>query len=846
MNRKMAMPELVAIFDHAPVGIVFVRDGLLQHCNRRFCEISGYAENEVFGQRARVLYESEVEYERLRRWAREALLAGDPFDAEIPIRRRDGELVYCRLHATAVDAGNPREGTVWIVEDLEEQTRVRDELWNAQRDLDATFAAANVGIILVRDRRVIRCNPRISEMFGYQPAEIIGRSSRIFYISDADFAAAGEIYPDISAGGTHRREQWLRRKDGSTFWALISGRYIDPQNTGLGSVWIIEDMSERKRQDERLESALAEQRMIFDNAAFGIAYVSGPHLQRCNDRFASMFGYEAGTLAGCLVSELFPDATSYAEYASTAEEMLRRQGDYVGEVQMRRLNGSLVWVRGTAKRVAWDQGGGAIWIAEDITDRRCAQEALLRAHDELEVRVAERTAELETANVHLQSEIFERMQAEKRIWHIAHHDALTGLPNRALLQDRLSQALIAAERGNNRVAVLFLDLDRFKSVNDSLGHDVGDALLKIVADRLVSVVRDVDTVCRLGGDEFVIILGAVTGPDDAVMIAERVVEVLGQPVDAMGHALRASTSIGIALFPDDATDAQSLMKSADAAMYTAKSRGRNNFQFFSADMNAAAMRFFHLEQKLRHAVENNELVLYFQPQVDTVAHRVCGLEALVRWQSPKAGLVPPAEFIPVAEETGLIIELGEWVLRETCRQIRQWHDAGWPRVPVAVNLSARQFQQRDLVGRIRRILDEYGVAPAMLELEITESSLMHGVDDALVQVRALAEMGIRLAIDDFGTGYSSLSYLKRFPVSRLKIDRTFVRDLCTDREDAAIVASIIGLADTLGLEVVAEGVETTAQLSALRYEGCTLCQGFLFSKPRPADEVAAIFAANAV
>jgi diguanylate cyclase (GGDEF)-like protein/PAS domain S-box-containing protein len=559
-----------------------------------------------------------------------------------------------------------------------------------------------------------------------------------------------------------------------------------------------------------------------------------------------MFGYEAGTLAGCLVSELFPDATSYAEYASTAEEMLRRQGDYVGEVQMRRLNGSLVWVRGTAKRVAWDQGGGAIWIAEDITDRRCAQEALLRAHDELEVRVAERTAELETANVHLQSEIFERMQAEKRIWHIAHHDALTGLPNRALLQDRLSQALIAAERGNNRVAVLFLDLDRFKSVNDSLGHDVGDALLKIVADRLVSVVRDVDTVCRLGGDEFVIILGAVTGPDDAVMIAERVVEVLGQPVDAMGHALRASTSIGIALFPDDATDAQSLMKSADAAMYTAKSRGRNNFQFFSADMNAAAMRFFHLEQKLRHAVENNELVLYFQPQVDTVAHRVCGLEALVRWQSPKAGLVPPAEFIPVAEETGLIIELGEWVLRETCRQIRQWHDAGWPRVPVAVNLSARQFQQRDLVGRIRRILDEYGVAPAMLELEITESSLMHGVDDALVQVRALAEMGIRLAIDDFGTGYSSLSYLKRFPVSRLKIDRTFVRDLCTDREDAAIVASIIGLADTLGLEVVAEGVETTAQLSALRYEGCTLCQGFLFSKPRPADEVAAIFAANAV
>ena len=843
MISKMAMPELLAIFDHAPVGIVFVREGLLQHCNRRFCELSGYAEDEVFGQRARVLYESEAEYERLRHWAREALLAGDPFDAEIPMRRRDGSLIYCRLHAAAIDRDNPREGTVWIVEDLEEQTRIRDELWNAQRDLEATFAAANVGIVLIRGRRIVRANPRLAEMFCYRENELLGRSARLFYISDADFEAAGEIYPLIAAGGTHRREQWLRRKDGASFWALMIGRFVDAQHPDLGSVWIIEDMSERKRQDELLQSALTEQKMIFDNAAFGIIYVSGAHLQRCNDRFADMLGFDSGKLIGRFVREIFPGEAAYAEYASAAEAGLRRDGSFVGEVQLQRRDGSLFWVRATAKRVGWDQGGGAIWVVEDITERRLAQEALLRAHDELETRVAARTAELETANVQLQSEIFERMQAEKRIWHIAHHDALTGLPNRALLQDRLDQALIAAERNRNHVAVLFLDLDRFKNVNDSLGHDVGDALLQIVADRLVAVVRDIDTVCRLGGDEFVIILGAVNGPDDAVLICERIIAALAQPVDAMGHALRASTSIGIAFYPDDASDAPTLMKSADAAMYAAKSRGRNNFQFFSADLNAEALRFFQLEQKLRHAVGNRELVLYYQPQVDTSAHRVCALEALVRWQSPKSGLVPPAEFIPVAEETGLIVELGEWVLREACRQLREWHEAGWPRVPIAVNLSARQFQQRDLVARIRNILDETGLSPAMLELEITESCLMHSVDDALAQVRALAEMGIRLVIDDFGTGYSSLSYLKRCPVSQLKIDRSCVRDRCTDREDAAIVSSIIGLARTLDLDVVAEGVETTAQLAALRYEGCTFCQGYLFSRPRPAAEVAAIFGA---
>lgn len=846
MDRNFAVPELLAIFDHAPVGIVFIREGRLQRCNRRFCEMLGYGIDEVFGQPARMLYASDGDYQRLRAWARETLLAGDSFDSEMPLRRRDGATVHCRLHATAVDSDNPRGGSVWIVEDIEEQMRLKDVLWDTQRDLEATFAAAHVGIMLMRDRVVVRNNPRLEEIFGYGTGEIAGRSARIFYLSDGEFEAAGEIYLTLAAGGTHRREQWLRRKDGRSFWALISGRYIDAGCPEIGSVWIVEDMTERKRQDERLQAALAEQRMMFDNAAFGIVYVYGRFVQRCNQRCADLFGYRIDETSGRLVSEMFADEGDYAAYNAEAENGLRRHGAFVGETRVRRKDGSLFWMRGTAQRVAWEQGGGAIWVIEDVTERRLAQDALLRAHEELELRVAERTAELENANVQLQSEVFERMQAEERVWHIAHHDALTGLPNRSLLQDRLARALTGAERAGGRVAVLFLDLDRFKSVNDTLGHDVGDALLKIVAGRLQAVVRDIDTVCRLGGDEFVVVLGAVAGTDDAVMIAERIVAELARPAEIAGHALRAPTSIGIALFPEDGRDAQALMKAADTAMYAAKSRGRNNFQFFSPVMNDLATRFFHIEQRLRRAIEEGEFVLHFQPQVDVSRHRVCGLEALIRWRDAESGdLVPPGEFIPVAEETGLIVDIGDWVLRETCRQMRLWHDAGWPRVPVAVNLSPRQFQQASLATRVRDILAAAGIAPELLELELTESSLMQSAGDPLVQMQALTDLGLRLTIDDFGTGYSSLSHLKRFPVSRLKIDRSFVRDICEDRDDAAIVASIIGLARTLDLEVVAEGVESTAQLAALRKEGCRICQGFLFSRPRPAEESAAIFAVAA-
>jgi diguanylate cyclase (GGDEF)-like protein len=409
------------------------------------------------------------------------------------------------------------------------------------------------------------------------------------------------------------------------------------------------------------------------------------------------------------------------------------------------------------------------------------------------------------------------------------------------LHDRLQQTLAQAQRGQHRVAVMFLDLDRFKSVNDTLGHAVGDELLKHVAERLTGVVRAVDTVSRLGGDEFVVVLHEVSSPDDAVQVAEKILGALSAAVSIDGHQLRATPSIGISMFPDDGDEVFALMKNADTAMYHAKAAGRNNFQFYARDMNEQAAHFFSLETRLRQAIEGGQLMLYYQPLIDWPRRAVCGMEALVRWSDPEHGIVAPGEFIPIAEETGLIMPIGEWVLVEALRQNRAWQQEGRPLLPVSVNLSPRQFRQKDLVDTLRRILHDTGQPARLLELEITESTLMHDIGETQAKLQEIAAMGVHLAIDDFGTGYSSLSYLKRFPVHKLKIDQSFVRDLKFDPEDAAIVAAIIGLARSLGLDTLAEGVESREQLDVLLGLGCERFQGYLFSPPLPPAGADGIF-----
>jgi len=427
----------------------------------------------------------------------------------------------------------------------------------------------------------------------------------------------------------------------------------------------------------------------------------------------------------------------------------------------------------------------------------------------------------------------------QKMAHLAHHDFLTDLPNRILLSDRIENAIALARRHGKQRALLFLDLDRFKHINDSLGHPIGDKLLQSVAHRLVACVRGSDTVSRQGGDEFVILLAEIEHAKDAARSAEKILQALAAPHSIAGTELHVSASIGISIYPDDGRDAETLIKCADTAMYHAKDRGRNNYQFFTEDMNVRAVERQFLEGNLRRAVERREFVLHYQPKINLETGSITGVEALIRWRHPERGLIPPALFVPIAEDCGLIVPIGRWVLREACRQAQAWIAAGLPPLPVAVNISALEFQSKGFLEGVRAILEETRLNPGCLELELTESVLMPAGSPAPTLI-ALKALGLRLAIDDFGTGYSSLSYLRQFPIDTLKIDQSFVREITTGSLDDTIVSAIIGMGKTLKQSVVAEGVETGEQLAFLQRLRCNEGQGYHFSRPVSADAFATL------
>jgi diguanylate cyclase (GGDEF)-like protein/PAS domain S-box-containing protein len=520
-------------------------------------------------------------------------------------------------------------------------------------------------------------------------------------------------------------------------------------------------------------------------------------------------------ITGRPASELESDARSWLRAIHEDDrqrvQYARRQkaplGAYDIEYRVVRADGSVRWVHDRAFPIR--NAAGEVYriagIAEDVTEAKLSREQLAQ---------------------------------------LAHYDSLTGLPNRVLLNDRLRQAVAQARRNNWTLGILFLDLDRFKLVNDTLGHVTGDLLLKQVAARLTASLRPSDTVARLSGDEFAVILPELSSPQNAGHVAQKVLRALAAPYDLEGHEVFVTVSIGITLYPVDSQDVEVLLRNADAAMYGAKTAGRNNFQYYTEAMNARAAEKLQLETRMRRALERREFVLHYQPKIDIASGRVSGLEALLRWQSPDQGLVPPAQFIPLLEETGLIVPVGEWVAQAACTQIRAWRDAGIRPVPVAINLSARQLRQPGFSEVMRRALAESAVEPQLIQIEITESSLMENPEEAIVMLKQLEALGILLAADDFGTGYSSLSYLKRFPLDALKIDRSFVRDITVDADDAVIARTVITLAHSLGLKVVAEGVETEEQLRFLGENGCDEAQGYLFSKPLPAAACAALLGAE--
>ncbi|HYE37074.1 EAL domain-containing response regulator [Methylocaldum sp.] len=432
------------------------------------------------------------------------------------------------------------------------------------------------------------------------------------------------------------------------------------------------------------------------------------------------------------------------------------------------------------------------------------------------------------------SDITERKQIEDRLRNLAHYDTLTGLPNRELFNTRLNEAINRTRHNNTDLALLFIDLDRFKTVNDSLGHNAGDELLRQVAARLKQSVRESDVTARLGGDEFTVILENMTEPQKAEIVAQKIIHALNKPVNLHGHQIFISPSIGIAFYPSDATDIEELVKNADRAMYTAKREGRNTFKFYSPGMNAAALERLALETQLRWALEKNQFVLNYQPQIDLQTGAVIGVEALIRWDHPDLGLVPPDQFIPLLEETNLILPVGEWVLRTGCRQLREWHTLGLYPLRLAANISVRQYRLDHLVPLLDAIIAETQVDPSCLELEITESIMIENLDATLQIFEAFRKRGIRISIDDFGTGYSSLSYLQRLPIDALKIDRSFIQNIHTSASDMTITKAIISLAHSLGIKVIAEGIENSRHLDLLREEHCEEGQGYFINQPLPA------------
>jgi len=712
-----------------------------------------------------------------------------------------------------------------------------------------------IGIVFLRNRIVQHCNPFAEHLFGFVPGAMVGTSTREWYANPADFdALATDFYPTLSTLKAHTTELILRRQSGELFWGRMSGRIFDSGNPlEGGSIWVIEDTSERHAAEAALRNANALTGAVFNSANVSIIATStAGTINLINATAQRWLGYSAAELVGKATPAILHEMSEVVERSQALSQEMgmpiapgfdvfvakaRMYGSDEREWTYIRKDGSRFPVHLSISALQNEAGDitGFIGIGVDITDRRRADEAIQQANEALEQRVLQRTAELEAANLQLKAEIDTRGRMEQEMRHMAHYDSLTGLPNRNLLNDRIEQAIEMARRNNHKVGVLFIDLDHFKTINDTLGHHIGDLLLSQVASRMSFMLRATDTLGRLGGDEFLFLAPEVDDLDKLAVIAAKFIEILAQPIAVSSHLLHVTPSIGVCCYPDHGTDRATLMRNADTAMYFAKASGRNNFKFYTESLNADVDSRFQIENALRYALGQNELYLHYQPLLDMGSNTVLGMEALLRWNSKTLGPLSPAQFIPIAEESGLIVPIGAWVLRESCLQVKRWREIHGENYMLAVNLSPQQFRQPDLVSGVAAILAETGFPPSALELEITESSLMHNVSDVISTLHQLVGLGVRLAIDDFGTGYSSLSYLRHFPVHKLKIDQSFVRDIGVDKRSLGIVTTIISLAATLELEVIAEGVETQAQQDELIRQGCRYLQGYWLSRPLPVE-----------
>ena len=716
---------------------------------------------------------------------------------EFRLRDAKGAMVWLNNSMTIVsnEKGWPLVAT-GIAIDVTARRYYESALRESEEKYRVTMGAVQAGIFILQDMKFRFVNPKLCAMFGFREDECIDKMGPLDLVSPEQREMVAEWMARCTAGDCGEPYKVVgARKDGSGFPLMMLGESsrLDDRPASVGT---LVDLSSQRQAEESLKLSArvfenAQESIILTDAKFNIVSV--------NPAFLEMTGYEAEEVLG-KNPRLLSSGRHSTEFYVAMWQTINTEDKWQGEIWNCRKNGDVfpVWVRISVYRDAAGKACNYVGIATDISERLAAQESIRQ---------------------------------------LAYFDPLTQLPNRRMLQDRVGQALASAEREGKLSALLFIDLDQFKTINDSLGHSAGDQLLIEVAKRLLGCVRRMDTVARLGGDEYVVLLTDVT-LEGTSEVARKILDVVALPFQFNEHELGVTPSLGISVFPQDGRDFETLLKHADTAMYRAKDSGRNAYQFFTREMNAAALERLMLENSLRQGLERGEFILYYQPQINVASGLIVGAEALVRWRHPKIGLVPPGKFIPAAETSGLIVSIGEWVLRESCRQNRAWQDAGLPLISVAVNISSVQFRGGQLEENVRSVLADTGMPAKFLELELTEGILMGGANETVETLKRLSEMGVKLAIDDFGTGYSSLSYLKRFPIDKLKIDQSFVRDIVSDPDDWAIANAVISMGHSLRMSVIAEGVEHAEQLEILRNEGCDEVQGYHFSVPLPAGEFA--------
>ncbi|HEY5683623.1 MAG TPA: EAL domain-containing protein [Sulfuricaulis sp.] len=704
------------------------------------------------------------------------------------------------------DADGGLQGAIVVNQDVTQMQQTQKALRENEDFLDRSQRVASVGSwewdVVTQQ---VRWSEEMFRVYGMEKKDFDGTyASAIANTHPNDIALLERnIERVLRQGIATSMEFRILRPDGKARW--VQGQtepFFNAKGEIIRVIGTVRDITERKQAEEALWENEIRYRTLFEAAKDAIFLMKDGLFMDCNQHTLEMFGCQRHEIIGRSLIDFSPP--------------YQLDGRPSKEKSLQKINAAL---GGEPQFFEW------VHIHLDGTS----------FHAEVSLNAI--TLNNERYLHAIVRDISERMQAQEKLQYLAHHDSLTGLPNRAMFLERLDHALTRARWTSRPLAVLFLDLDRFKNINDTLGHDIGDNALRIAAQRLLDSVREGDTVARLGGDEFTVLLEDLASTDDVPVVAQKIIESVSQPFEVESREFVMTTSIGISLYPSDGDDSLNLLRNADTAMYRAKEQGRNKAQFYSAEMGVKAFEKFMLESNLRHALERNEFQLYYQPQVDLATGAIIGVETLLRWRHPELGMVTPAQFIPVAEETGLMKNIDEWVLRTACLQSQAWRSAGLPPLVMAVNLSGAVFSEHNLIDIISRLLGESCMAPGQLELEITERTFMQNAESTVRILGDLRKMGIRLAIDDFGTGYSSLSYLKRFPIDTLKIDQSFLQDMTDSDDNASLVKAIIVMGHALNHKVIAEGVETTEQLAFLRQEGCDGMQGFLFSRPLPVKEI---------